>query len=482
VIVLAALISVLYWTAAVIIGLYSVSQLHLLWRARSLSRADLPPVDGPELPAITVQLPLYDERRVVRSLLLCIGELDWPRLTIQVLDDSTDETVQIAATTCAELQAAGVNAQHMRRPDRTGYKAGALAWGLRQTSDEYIAIFDADFRPSPDFLRLAMAQLLADQQLGLIQARWTHINRSESPFTEVLAFHMDAHFSIEQVARSRAPMLMGFNGTAGVWRKCCIEAGGGWSGDTLTEDLDLSFRSQLAGWQLGYLDTLEAPAELPAQVQAIRSQQHRWMKGGAQVARKLLRTLWASDRTFLTKLQGTVHLCGGAVFIAVLALCITSPALPPLIIMEPNTALWLTPASFVLQGALAGLTLYYGAMCWRREPTIGRGLLRLMTTLPLFLSLSTGLSLHNSVAVVEGWLGVQSPFVRTPKRGDASCERPQYTLSPPGWATWAEVGMAVWSGVGVTWAIGGGQWVLATFLISQTLGFGAVALGSLLQR
>jgi cellulose synthase/poly-beta-1,6-N-acetylglucosamine synthase-like glycosyltransferase len=471
---LAAIAAGLHALASVAIGLYSVGQLHLLIRSRRAHH------DAPrpfELPSVLVQLPLRNERRVTRALLHAVSRLEWPRdrLEVQVLDDSDDETVAICAEECARLRAGGLDIHHVRRGTRAGYKAGALAHGLTLSDAPFVAILDADFRPTPGFLRDAMAPLLADPSLGLLQGRWAHQNRDVSLFTRAQAFHLDAHFSIEQAARSRAPLFMGFNGTAGVWRRAAIDDAGGWSADSLTEDLDLSFRAQLTGWRLAYDDALAVPSELPEDVPAIRTQQHRWMKGGAQVARKLLCRLWASRVPLITKLQGTLHLAGGSVFFAVLALCVLTPLVHPIGVAWPALGAVLAVSGLALQFALLVLVAFYGTMCVRRDG--GRAPGRFLVGFVPFLSLSTGLSLHNALAVLEGWFGRETPFVRTPKRGEGAADGALYLPLPVGPVAWGEAALAGWGALGFAWAVANGQWVLASFLASQTAGFAVVASG-----
>ncbi len=461
----ASALLLLYAACAAAILAYTAAQLHLLavwWRdppGRSPAAAT---PGGRELPAITVQLPLYNEVNVARRLLRCAAALDWPRdrLEIQVLDDSSDETTALVAEEAAALRAAGLDVTHLRRGTREGYKAGALAAGLAAARGELIAIFDADFLPPPCFLRRAHAALSED--VGLVQGRWGHLNRRASALTRTQAFHLDAHFTLEQHARGNGGLLMGFNGTAGLWRRACIEDAGGWAIDTLTEDLDLAYRAQLAGWRLRYVDALEAPAELPAEMPAIRAQQHRWMKGNAQVARKLLRRLLAAPLPARRRAQGAAHLLGSAVFLAVLGLCLLNPLAGPL----SHRVSWLPGALALaaapLKLALPTLLAVYLTACAHRAGSLARGAARVAAELPLLLLFCTGLSLHNSLAVVEGWRGETGAFVRTPKAGDA------------GAAGLARYRAARAVGGRLAWALEAGSWGAAAWRGFQALGFLAV--------
>jgi hypothetical protein len=267
------------------IVLYSFGQLHLviLFLKNRRKTKPEPPLEGNDVPFVTIQLPIYNERYVVERLLEACAAQDYPkdRFEIQLLDDSDDETVELAAAKIAELQGQGYQVSHVRRPVREGFKAGALAYGLKEVKGDFIAIFDADFLPVPMHLRTAMAQFTA-ANIGVVQARWEHVNQHYSLFTEMQAFHLDAHFTVEQFGRNSGDMCINFNGTAGLWRKETIIDAGNWQADTLTEDLDLSYRAQLRGWKFRYIDKLGAPAELPAEMGAIKSQQYRWMKGGGR--------------------------------------------------------------------------------------------------------------------------------------------------------------------------------------------------------
>lgn len=463
--VLWAAVVTLETAAAAAVGLHALAWVHLL-AVRRPPEGPLAPVAGADVPTVTVQLPLYDEADQVDGLLAAVAALDWPpaRLEVQVLDDSDDDTPAAVAPWIDRLRAAGIDARHLRRGSREGFKAGALAYGTARSTGELIAIFDADFRPAPDFLRRALAALVdeAGRPLGLVQARWAFRNPAASARTRAQALHLDAHFALEQQARSSAGLLMGFNGTAGVWRRACIDAAGGWHADTLTEDLDLAYRAQLAGWRLGYVDALAVESELPEALAAIRAQQHRWIRGGAQVARKLLRRVWASDLPVRRKVHGTAHLLASSVFVPVLALAVLLPTLPLALAHGPA---WATTAlavpSVLLRGVLAALIACFGVVCVQREGGLGPGLRRLLRDFPVYLGLTTAIAPWCARAAWLGWRGPTGTFERTPK-GEAQRE-----WSPLPVTLAAEVGLAAWSWAGVGFAVAGDQPALAAFTAAQ---------------
>lgn len=472
---LATVIAIVYVLAAAVVFVYAGSQAHLLWTWRRHPVPALPtlPADS-ELPMVTIQLPFYNERAVAPRLMRAVAAIDWPkdRLELQVLDDSSDDTVQRVDAAAEELRAAGHLVEVVRREERVGYKAGALAHGLRTSKGEYVGVFDADFIPPADFLRRTMGSFLAPggERWGLVQARWGWLNADDSLLTTVQALQLDAHFTMEQHARSHGGLLMSFNGTAGVWRRRCIDEAGGWSADTLTEDLDLSYRAQMVGWSLLYLDDVEAPSELPAEMSAIRIQQHRWMKGGAQVARKLLPTLWSSALPLRRKLQGTAHLLGSSVYLAVLVLCLVGPMVVALDgqFSEPAKAL-LAISGVLLAASLTVLIAFYLAMAVRRRGSLAGGMLRFLKEFPLFLALSAGMSVHDSMAVVEGWIGRDSPFVRTPKVGDGNAGGYRRLRAPR--TVWIELAVACWGILGAWWALHTDIPFRSVFLLIQASGF-----------
>ncbi len=485
--VLAALVLGVYGIAIILVFIYSFGQLHLVLtflKYRPKFQA-APPLEGDDVPFITIQLPIYNELFVVERLLDAIAALDYPkdRFEIQLLDDSKDETKELAARKIEELQAQGFQALQVRRPDRKGFKAGALAYGMDSAKGEFIAIFDADFLPRPNFLRATMAQFTSPN-IGVVQARWEHINRGTSLFTQAQAFHLDAHFTIEQFARDRGGFFMNFNGTAGIWRKEAITDAGGWEADTLTEDLDLSYRAQLKGWKFRYVDEIGAPAELPAEMGAIKSQQYRWMKGGAEVARKMLFTLWKSDAPFLTKFHGTFHLLSSSVFVLVMLMAMTSV---PLLIMKHTifhgqVAFLIVPVLALLISFLVLAMLYIVTFTWR-EHSFGAGVKRFVTYYIPFLSISMGLSLHNSIAVIQGFRGKRTPFVRTPKynlqgKGNEPKSLKKYRSAKVKPSVYGELAFALYFLVGISIAAYYQDFSIIPFMLMQMIGFGAVGLAS----
>jgi cellulose synthase/poly-beta-1,6-N-acetylglucosamine synthase-like glycosyltransferase len=413
---MAVLLIILYALCLLFLFFFSLGQLHLAWHYRkALKSAPSPTSSLPEkLPVVTIQLPLYNERYVAERLLDAVCAFDYPAelLEIQVLDDSTDDTATIVARKIASHQASGIRINHIRRDNREGYKAGALAEGLKQAKGEFIAIFDADFLPAPDFL-LKTIPGFADPQTGVVQTRWGHLNRSYSLLTKLQAFGLDAHFTVEQGGRSHAGSFINFNGTGGVWRKSCIEDAGGWSADTLTEDLDLSYRAQLKGWTFRYLEAVEAPAELPVLMPAIKSQHFRWNKGAAECARKNLLKVLRSEKGIVNKLHAAFHLLNSSIFLAIFFAAVLSIPILFIKAYNPEQLGWLFRAGGIFMLGFLSIALFYWSASRRLRPNdTGRYFWSLF---PPFLVVSMGLAAHNTIAVAEGWLGKKSPFMRTPK-------------------------------------------------------------------
>ncbi|MFM7663178.1 MAG: cellulose synthase family protein [Bacteroidota bacterium] len=417
--VLAKIILVVYGFCLIMIFYYSVVQLSLAINYRRSKKKDVAPTptfDPASAPKVTVQLPMFNEMYVAERIIETTAKFNYPKekLQIQVLDDSTDETKDIIARKVAEIAAQGVNIQHVHRVKNTGYKAGALDAAMDQVEGEFIAIFDADFVPDEDFLIRTIPHF-NHENIGVVQTRWGHLNKSYSVLTELQAFGLNGHFAIEQQGRNASGHFINFNGTAGIWRKTCIEDAGGWEHDTITEDLDLSYRAQMKGWKFTYLEDVESPAELPITMSALKSQQHRWMKGGAEVFIKIRRRLIAQKGLrFSDRIHGLAHLFNSSVFVFILILSLLSLAI--LHIKDSFSDL----NFFVQFGALfisstVFLAFYYWNSYRDKKGHFLSDLWRFTLRFFQFLSVSMALSLSNAVAVIEGYLRIKSSFVRTPK-------------------------------------------------------------------
>ncbi|MBI5876063.1 MAG: glycosyltransferase [Chloroflexi bacterium] len=416
----------LYVASLLILAIYGLNSLILtaiFWLKPRPRAADV--VAAPataDVPVVTVQLPIFNERYVVERLLGAIGALDYPRqrLQIQVLDDSTDETREIVDRLAARMTANGHWIEVVRRAQPHGFKGGALADAMPRVRGEFIAIFDADFLPRPDYLR-QMLPSFTDPRVGCVQGRWDHVNADYSLLTRIQAAGIDGHFIVEQEARNRMGWFMAFNGSAGIWRRACIDAAGGWQGDTLTEDLDLSFRAQLAGWQFRFRTDVAVPAEVPAQIDAYKRQQFRWAKGSVQTIKKLLPMVWMARLPLMVKVQATLQLGGYLMHpLMVIAFILALP-----MSVEQSPLFSLLP---YLMGALFGsISLYTTAMMRRggsgarpgdrpHSPlSSARHAARFVSTMVMLIVLGTGMSLNNTRAAVEAILGVDNTFKRTPK-------------------------------------------------------------------
>ncbi len=404
-----------------LITIYCLIQLHLalVYQKQTRKKSNeekVPEEKGSNMPPVTVQLPVFNEKHVIERLIDNICQLEYPRdrFQIQVLDDSTDETTEKARKKVEYYREKGVDIELVRRSNRAGFKAGALQYGLKEAKGDYLAIFDADFLPRADFLVRTIPHF-QNPEVGVVQTRWEHLNDSFSILTAMQAFQLNVHFSIEQKGREHAGYFLQFNGTAGVWRRKTIEDAGGWQADTLTEDLDLSYRAQLKGWRIIYLEEVGSPAELPADMNALKAQQYRWMKGGAENAIKNIPSVLRSDQSFGKKFHAVAHLLGSSVFLLVFALGILSfPAIFFLNRFNINT----NYLSVFLPGIIALLTVYIIASIHHRNKKL-KNPARAVLSFPLlfltFLSLSMGLSLHNTRAVLHGYMKKRTPFVRTPK-------------------------------------------------------------------
>ena len=410
----------IYAVLLALILIYCLLELRLAvhyLRSRKLSEKrikfleDSPLTD--DFPHVTIQLPIFNELYVVERLIDQVAKIDYPndRLEIQVLDDSTDETVGISQNKVKEYKAKGFDIVHIHRVDRSGFKAGALQNGMKVCKGEFIAIFDADFLPQPDFLKATLPHF-QDTEIGVVQTKWSHINRDYSLLTRIQAFFLDAHFTVEQMGRNSQGYFMNFNGTAGVWRKATIEDAGGWQADTLTEDLDLSYRSQMKGWKFIFLERVLSPAELPADMKSFKSQQFRWIKGGAETARKILPKIVKSDLSFKLKVNAFVHLLSSSVYILIFTLVFLSV---PLLILK-NTFIEAEYAQYAAPFFLANLAIvvcFFSSNLDRYKK--GKGLIEFLVLLPTFLVVTMGLSFHNALAALRGLARETTPFIRTPK-------------------------------------------------------------------
>jgi cellulose synthase/poly-beta-1,6-N-acetylglucosamine synthase-like glycosyltransferase len=369
-----------------------------------------------DLPRVTIQLPMYNEQSVARRIIDATCGIEYPRdrLEIQVLDDSTDDTVEIASAAVAEWQARGFDIQYIHRTNREGYKAGALANGLKTAKGEYILIFDADFLPPAGILSETV-DYFTDPRVGMVQARWEHLNRDQSLLTRTQAILLDGHFVIEHSARNRSGRFMSFNGTAGMWRRSCIEDAGGWQHDTLTEDLDLSYRAQMKGWKFVFLPDLVSPAELPPDMEAFKAQQYRWAKGGAQTCRKLLPTILRSKLPKRIKMEAFFHLTSCTVYLYVVLLTLL---LFPIVYLklhlfgEFSIYKYLFDASILLVATCSAGTFYVAS-----QRVLFKTWSDSVKYVPFIMALGVGVALNNARAVLDGLFGEPGEFVRTPKWG-----------------------------------------------------------------
>ncbi len=475
---------VVYVVAMLFIFFYSLAQAHLLIHFFRFKRT-IKNVDSPlwnDLPKVTVQLPVYNEKYVVERLIDSVAKLNFPKekLEIQILDDSTDETCSMIQNHIRNFP--DVNFVYIHRQDRIGYKAGALREGLEKSKGDLIAIFDADFVPDPEFL-LKTVGFFSEPKVGMLQTRWTHLNEDYSILTRLQAFALDAHFMVEQMGRNNQHAFINFNGTGGVWRKTCILDAGNWQDDTLTEDLDLSYRAQKKGWKFLYRPEILSPAELPPVMSAIKSQQFRWTKGGAECAVKHLKSVLKSNAPINTKFHAAAHLLNSVIFIAILVVSISS------------IPIWwgfqfdLIPIDF-FKGAVVFMigfviiaSVYFIGNLSLQNYSV-KGILRFLWELPLFLSVSMGLSLHNSQAVWEGLSGKKSPFIRTPKfnlekiKGNWTSNTYAQAIIP--FSTYIEGFMALVFLSLVVLAIVLGTYEMLVFHLMLAVGFGVVSVSSFL--
>jgi cellulose synthase/poly-beta-1,6-N-acetylglucosamine synthase-like glycosyltransferase len=434
-----------------------------------------------ELPRVTVQLPIFNEQYVVDRLLDAVCRLDYPKekLDIQLLDDSTDETIEVARILVDRYVALGHPVSYLHRDNREGYKAGALAEGLKTAKGEFVAIFDADFVPPPDFL-LKCIHHFTDPKVGMVQTRWTHINRNYSVLTEVEAILLDGHFVLEHSARSRSGVFFNFNGTAGMWRRCAIDEAGGWQHDTLTEDTDLSYRAQLIGWKFVYLQDVECPAELPVEMTAFKTQQARWAKGLIQVSKKILPRVLASDASRQVKIEAFYHLTANLSYPLMIVL---SVLLMPAMIIRFSQG-WLQMVYIDLPLFMASTFSISSFYLVSQKELFPKRWLRSLVYLPLLMALGIGLTVTNTRAVLEALAGKQTAFARTPKyrveskKDKVGAKKYRKRL---GWVPWIELLIGTYFALAVFYAIDNENYFTVPFLLLFVIGYWVTGLMSLLQ-
>jgi cellulose synthase/poly-beta-1,6-N-acetylglucosamine synthase-like glycosyltransferase len=467
-----------------VLGVLAAYGLHRYWLVYSYSkyRANTPPrpAEPANWPMVTIQLPIYNERYVIERLLEAISRLDYPTnlLEVQVLDDSTDETQEVARTCVERYRALGLRAHHLHRANRTGYKAGALAEGLNAAAGEFVAIFDADFQPSPDFLRRTLPYFV-DPNLAMVQTRWTYLNRDYSALTEVESILLDGHFVIEHGARARSGRFFNFNGTAGVWRRKAIDDAGGWQHDTLTEDTDLSYRAQLRGWKFLYLPDIECPSELPVEMNAFKAQQARWAKGLMQTAKKILPRLLRADLPAGIKAEAFFHLTASISY--PLMVLLSTLLLPAMIVRFYQG--WVQMLLIDLPLFLASSCSISGFYLTAQRALYPKSWTRKILYLPFVMAVGIGLSVRNAKAVLEALFGVHSEFTRTPKyriEGHVGTWRRKGYRNRAGWMPYIEVALGLYFAATVYYSVQNENYFTAPFLLLFVWGYlytGLMSLG-----
>ena len=471
-----------YFFVLVILAVYGWHRYYLVYLyMKNPGRPPVPVGELSPLPRVTVQLPIYNELYVADRLIDAVCQIDYPRelLEIQVLDDSIDETRTVAEQAVRRQAARGVDIVYLHRTNRTGFKAGALEAGLAVAKGEFIAIFDADFTPTPDFLRRSMPYL-ADPEVALVQARWGHINQNYSLLTKIQSILLDGHFVLEHGARSRAGLFFNFNGTAGVWRRAAIRDAGGWQHDTLTEDLDLSYRAQLRGWRFTFLQDLVAPAEVPVEMNAFKSQQHRWAKGSIQTCRKVLPRVLRSNLPLKVKVEAFFHLTANFNY---LLMAVLSLLMAPAMVIRYNMGwyemLLIDIPLFI--AATASVGNFY--MVSQRE--LHSDWTSRLRFLPFLMSIGIGLTVNNTKAVLEAVFNKSSEFTRTPKyriegRGDEWLGKKyhqNFVVQPL-----IELALGVYFTATVFYALANGIYATLPFLVLFQVGFLYTGLLSLVQQ
>jgi cellulose synthase/poly-beta-1,6-N-acetylglucosamine synthase-like glycosyltransferase len=472
-----------YFIVLIILAAYGGHRYWLvyLYYKNKKNKTTEPPAHFSDLPHVTVQLPIFNEQYVVDRLLDAVCRLEYPKdkLDIQLLDDSTDETVEVARLLVDRYAALGNPVVYLHRDNREGFKAGALEAGLKTAKGEFIAIFDADFVPPPDFL-LKCIHHFTDPKIGMVQTRWTHINRNYSLLTEVEAILLDGHFVLEHSGRSRSGVFFNFNGTAGMWRRRAIDEAGGWEHDTLTEDTDLSYRSQLKGWKFIYLQDVECPAELPVEMTAFKTQQARWAKGLIQVSKKILPRVLASDESRHVKVEAWYHLTANLSYPLMIVL---SVLLMPAMIIRFYQG-WFQMLYIDLPLFMASTFSISSFYLVSQKELFPKSWFRAFLYLPLLMSLGIGLTITNTIAVLEALVGKQTAFVRTPKyRVESKKDKVQGAKYRKrlGWVPWVELLIGTYFALAILYAIDNENYFTVPFLLLFVVGYWVTGLMSLLQ-
>ncbi len=474
-----SLLLTIYFIALTILFGFGIHGIVLLYYYRKTKLQENDDVEQMgEWPLVTIQLPMFNELYVVERLIGSICDIDYPKdkLEIQVLDDSTDETQALAKKLCIEYEAKGYDISYIHRVDRTGYKAGALKEGLVIAKGEFVAIFDADFVPKKDFLKRTVPHF-QNEKVGMVQTRWEHINGDESYLTKAQAIALDGHFVIEQQVRNKAGFFINFNGTAGIWRKDCIIDAGNWQADTLTEDFDLSYRAQLNGWKFKFLNDVTSPAELPADINALKTQQFRWTKGAVETAKKLLPMVWKSKLKPKVKLECFIHLTSNIVFPFIILVAMLNI---PIVMIKISTtgydSVYSLMSIFVLASISTFLFYMYGQKAihldWRKR----------ILLFPVFLAGSMGLAVNNTKAVLEALVGKKTEFTRTPKDGDKAPRntiKKKYRQNRVTLLVAVELLLTLYFVVGIGYSLYHLEIAAIPFQILFLLGFGTVGLMSL---
>ncbi len=474
---LVGILAAVYATMLLALSFYGGHRFGLVrrwWRQRNNAPATPQAFAASAIPGVTVQLPLFNEATVAERVILAAAAIDWPRdrLQIQVLDDSTDETTTIARAVVARLKAQGIDAELLHRTDRTGFKAGALEAGLRVAKHPFVAIFDADFVPQASFLRSTMDHF-TDDRVAVVQTRWGHLNEHKNLLTRLQALMLDGHFRVEHVARSRSGLFFNFNGTAGIWRRAAIADAGGWHHETLTEDLDLSYRAQLKGWRFVYRDDVVCPSELPESMAAFKTQQHRWAKGSIQVMRKLLPTVLGAQQPWFVRKEAFFHLTANLCYL--LAVPVFVFMLPMLMLRARIVDGWL--GFWVDVGMFLAVTGSVVLFLLATLHTRGRKWSSDLALVPGLLALGTGLAMNQTRAVIEAMCGHRSAFVRTPK---SSGGRVHYS-SAKSMILLAEMLGALYSSAVLAYALREGLWTSLPFCALFFFGYWQVVLGTALE-